>query len=160
MKPKFLAKSIASLIATSVTLTSALHALPQGEQVKAGTAAFSRAGGALNIRTSDRAIINYQSFNIGSAERVNFIQPSAQSITLNRVTAPNPSQILGALSSNGQIVLANPVRDLFRQRRGGKCGRFDRGRGAHRGFGFSRGADQFFELERRYREPREHHRGQ
>ena len=113
MKPKiFLAKSIATLLAT-ITLTSALHALPQGEQVRAGTAAFNRTGAALDIRTSDRAIINYQSFSIGAAERVNFIQPGAQSITLNRVTAPNPSQIFGTLTSNGRIVLANPYGIFF-----------------------------------------------
>jgi len=114
MKPKFfLAKSIATLLATGITLTSPLHALPQGAQVQAGTASFSQAGGALNIRTSDRAIINYQSFSIGGSERVNFIQPSTLSITLNRVTAPNPSQILGTLTSNGKIVLANPYGIYF-----------------------------------------------
>ncbi|MEO6753944.1 MAG: filamentous hemagglutinin N-terminal domain-containing protein, partial [Chthoniobacteraceae bacterium] len=114
MKPKtFLAKSIATLIATGITLTSALHALPLGEQVRAGSATFSRTGPMLDIRTSDRAIINYQSFSIGSGERVNFLQPGAQSITLNRVTAPNPSQIFGTLTSNGQIVLANPYGIFF-----------------------------------------------
>ena len=114
MKPKsFLAKSIATLIATTVTLTSALHALPQGAQVQSGTATFSHSGGALNIQTSDRAIINYQSFSIGGAERVNFIQPSTLSLTLNRVTAPNPSQIFGTLTSNGKIVIANPYGIFF-----------------------------------------------
>jgi filamentous hemagglutinin family protein len=114
MKPKhFLAKSIATLLATGITLTSALHALPQGEQVQAGAATFDRSGAALNIRTSDRAIINYQSFSIGAGERVNFLQPGAQSITLNRVTAPNPSQIFGTLTSNGHIVLANPYGIYF-----------------------------------------------
>ena len=114
MKPKsFLAKSIATLLATSVTLTSVLHALPQGEQVQAGAATFSRTGPMLDIRTGERAIINYQSFSIGSGERVNFVQPGAQSVTLNRVTAPNPSQIFGTLTSNGRIVLANPYGIFF-----------------------------------------------
>ena len=109
MKPTFfLAKSIATLLATTITFTSALHALPQGEQVRAGTATFDRAGAALNIRTSDRAIIDYRSFSIGGGERVSFIQPSALSMTLNRVTDPNPSRIFGTLQSNGKIVLANP----------------------------------------------------
>ncbi len=114
MKPKsFLAKSIATLIATTVTLTSALHALPQGAQVQSGAATFSQTGSTLNIQTSDRAIINYQSFSIGGAERVNFVQPSNLSLTLNRVTAPNPSQIFGTLTSNGTIVLANPYGIFF-----------------------------------------------
>ncbi len=114
MKPKFfLAKSIASLLATGVVLTSALHALPQGEQVGAGAAVFDRSGAVLNIRTSDRAIINYSSFNIGAGERVNFIQPGAQSITLNRVTEPNPTHIFGTLQANGKIVLANPYGIYF-----------------------------------------------
>ncbi|MEQ1851697.1 MAG: filamentous hemagglutinin N-terminal domain-containing protein, partial [Chthoniobacteraceae bacterium] len=109
----FLSKSIATLLATGITFTSALHALPQGEQVQSGTAVFERSAGALDIRTGERAIINYQSFNIGAAERVSFIQPSAQSITLNRVTEPNPSHIFGTLTSNGQIVLANPYGIFF-----------------------------------------------
>jgi len=113
MKTRFLSKSIATLLATSVTLTSALHALPQGEQVQAGTAVFDRSAAGLSIRTSDRAIINYNSFNIGAGERVNFIQPGAQSITLNRVVEPNPTQIFGTLQANGNIVLANPYGIFF-----------------------------------------------
>ncbi|MEO6787306.1 MAG: filamentous hemagglutinin N-terminal domain-containing protein, partial [Chthoniobacteraceae bacterium] len=114
MKPKsFLAKSIATLLAAGVTFPSALHALPQGAQVQAGAASFTRAGGALGIVTSDRAIINYSSFSIGTGESVNFIQPSALSITLNRVTDPNPSHIFGTLTSNGKIVLANPYGIYF-----------------------------------------------
>ena len=109
----FLSKSIATLLATGVTLTSTLHALPQGEQVAAGTAAFDRTGPVLNITTSDRAIINYSSFNIGAGERVNFVQPSALSITLNRVVEPNPSHIFGTLQANGKIVLANPYGIFF-----------------------------------------------
>jgi len=54
------------------------------------------------VQTSSRAIINWQGFDVGSTERVTFVQPSAQSITLNRVTgSQNPSQIMGAINANG-----------------------------------------------------------
>ena len=115
MKSKsILNKSIASLLATSVTFTSALGALPEGERVKAGTAVFDRSSaGTLNIRTSNQAIIDYRSFNIGAGEQVKFLQPTSQSVTLNRVTEPNPTQILGTLQANGHIVLANPYGIFF-----------------------------------------------
>ena len=114
MKPKsILSKSIATLVFAGMTLPSLLRALPLGEQVQAGTASFQRAGSVLSIQTSDRAIINYQSFGIGAGERVSFVQPSANSITLNRVTSANPSYIFGTLQANGHIVLANPYGIFF-----------------------------------------------
>ncbi len=65
------------------------------------------------IQSSDRAVINWQSFSIGAGERTHFQQPSASSVTLNRVTGVDPSSILGQLSANGQIVLVNPNGVMF-----------------------------------------------
>ncbi len=62
----------------------------------------------VQIEASDKAIINYQKFDIGLGEHVQFIQPSESSTVLNRVTAKNPSQILGELSGNGRVFLVNP----------------------------------------------------
>ena len=93
-----------------------LWAGPAGEQVVRGAATVDRAGaGTVITQTTDRAAINWQSFNIGATESVRFAQPSASSITLNRVLGQNPTEILGALSANGQIFLLNPNGVLFGQ---------------------------------------------
>ena len=57
---------------------------------------------------TNKGIIEWGSFSIGSNGWVNFTQPSASSITLNRVLGPDPSSIFGRLTANGQIFLTNP----------------------------------------------------
>ncbi|MGH7078799.1 MAG: filamentous hemagglutinin N-terminal domain-containing protein, partial [Acetobacteraceae bacterium] len=51
--------------------------------------------------------------NLGSAATVNFVQPSASAVTLNRVLAPDPSVIAGHIHANGGIVLTNPAGVVF-----------------------------------------------
>ena len=85
-----------------------LRANPTGESVAAGTATFDRTGNTLQITTGNRTIINWQDFSIANGEVTKFIQPSASSATLNRVTGGNLSAIYGDLESNGQIYLINP----------------------------------------------------
>ena len=53
------------------------------------------------------------SFNIAPNERTNFQQPSAASMTLNRVHAADPSTIAGQLNANGPLVLINPNGVVF-----------------------------------------------
>lgn len=55
----------------------------------------------------ETAILNFESFNVGSQSKVNFIQPDASSVALNRIFDQNPSLIFGALTANGQIYLVN-----------------------------------------------------
>ena len=83
--------------------------------VVAGQAGFSTAGKSLNVTNSPGAIINWQGFSIGADETTRFIQQSAASSVLNRVFGPDPSVILGALSSNGRVFLINPSGILFGQ---------------------------------------------
>ncbi|MGH2611928.1 MAG: filamentous hemagglutinin N-terminal domain-containing protein, partial [Rhabdochlamydiaceae bacterium] len=87
---------------------SSLFALPEGEEVVAGQADFHASDGrSVKISTSDKAIINYQKFNLSEGEHVQFIQPSAKSSVLNRVTGKDPSKILGKISANGRVFLVN-----------------------------------------------------
>ena len=58
-------------------------------------------------QTSNRAVINWNTFDIGTNATVNFLQPSAASVVLNRVNAANPIQIFGSLDSNGVVYLIN-----------------------------------------------------
>ena len=70
--------------------------------------------GVMQIQqNTDRMIADWNSFDIGSSESVTFLQPTANSIALNRVTGNNPSQIFGKLAANGNIFLINPNGILF-----------------------------------------------
>ena len=84
-------------------------ALPTGGQLVAGQATIAApVNNALTItQTSQRAAIDWQTFNVGSAASVNFIQPSSSAAILNRVLDPNPSQIFGRINANGQVFLTN-----------------------------------------------------
>lgn len=89
-------------------------ALPTGGQVVAGAASIQQAGAAMTIRqASEQAILNWQTFNIGASASVNFIQPGASSVALNRVLGSDPSAIYGSLTANGQVFLVNPSGVLF-----------------------------------------------
>ena len=73
------------------------------------------AGNMTINQQSDRATLNWQTFNIGTGNSVEFKQPSADSVALNRVWDPasNPSSILGHLIANGQVYLINRNGILF-----------------------------------------------
>jgi filamentous hemagglutinin family protein len=76
--------------------------------VVGGQAAISQAGTTLQVlQSSDRAVINWRDFSIQPNETTRFVQPSASSAVLNRVTSSTPSQLLGTLQANGQVYLMN-----------------------------------------------------
>src|SRR5262249_19524655 len=77
-----------------------VQANPVGPTVTQGKASFSSQGPQLTIQTSDRAFINWQSFNIGVGQTTTFIQPSSSSLVWNQINDSNPSQILGNLNAN------------------------------------------------------------
>ncbi|MCM0032143.1 two-partner secretion domain-containing protein, partial [Sandarakinorhabdus limnophila] len=66
-------------------------------------------------QTAARAVINWTSLDVASGHTLNFAQPNASSIVLNRVVGlPNggaitPTQIDGAISANGQVWILNPM---------------------------------------------------
>ncbi len=64
-------------------------------------------------QSTQRAILNWQSFSIGSSAWVNFSQPGASAVALNRVVGNDPSQIFGRLTANGQVFLVNNAGVLF-----------------------------------------------
>ena len=81
---------------------------PQGGIVTSGAAEITQSGNVTNVNQStDRASINWQTFNIKPAETVNFNQPGVSSVTLNRVIGNERSVIEGALNANGQVFLLN-----------------------------------------------------
>jgi len=65
------------------------------------------AGNTLILRqASDKATLDWKSFNIGADNTVRFEQPHSDSVALNRIHQADPSQILGTLTANGQIYMA------------------------------------------------------
>ncbi|MBK4738106.1 YDG domain-containing protein [Noviherbaspirillum pedocola] len=92
----------------------AAGALPTGGNVVAGQANIAQAGSGMTItQSSSRAAIEWQGFSIGQGNTVNFVQPSRDAVTLNRVLGPDASTIQGALQANGQVFLVNPNGILF-----------------------------------------------
>jgi filamentous hemagglutinin family protein len=89
-------------------------AQPAGPSVIAGQAQVSSSGATTFVNQStSKAIINWQDFSVGAGATVQFNQPNAAAITLNRVTGANISTIDGAIRANGQVWLLNPNGLLF-----------------------------------------------
>lgn len=86
---------------------------PQVPTVASGQVVFQQVGNTLNVTNTPGAIINWQSFNINRDELTRFIQQSAQSQVLNRITGGDPSRILGGLQSNGRVLIVNPNGVIF-----------------------------------------------
>jgi filamentous hemagglutinin family protein len=82
-------------------------------KVSAGSATAVAIGPQLNIRVSDRAILDWRSFNIAPGDTTTFLQPSAASVVWNRINDPNPSKLFGQLNANGVVVLANQAGFYF-----------------------------------------------
>ena len=105
-----------TVVAASLLIVGTAHAagLPGGGQVVAGSGSISQSGNTLTVtQTSNRMATNWQQFSIGQGNTVNFAQPSASSVALNRVLGSDPSVIQGALHANGQVFLINPNGVLF-----------------------------------------------
>ncbi|TAK72642.1 MAG: filamentous hemagglutinin N-terminal domain-containing protein, partial [Gammaproteobacteria bacterium] len=94
--------------------TGALYANPALDHVAAGDVSIQQASGSTVVnQNSQKAIINWQSFNIGQSESTHFQQP-AGGVALNRINgAQGPSSIYGRLTATGQIILMNPAGIYF-----------------------------------------------
>src|SRR5436190_2795280 len=89
---------------------------PDGANVVGGSATVQGQGTASVIvnQTSDRAIINWTTFNIGTNDTTRFNQPGSSSIALNRVVGGlGPSMIDGTLTANGRVFVINGDGILF-----------------------------------------------
>ena len=103
-----------ALAGPPVVAVPASNALPIGAQVAAGSASIAQTANRMDVtQSTQKAILNWQSFNIGSAAQVNFAQPNASAVALNRVLSSDPSAIYGKLTANGQVFLVNQAGVLF-----------------------------------------------
>lgn len=123
MKPLARAIALSSCWTLLVTGSAQLHAappannaLPKAAQawVERGIAAQVINGNNLTINQgSNKVILNWESFNIGKDAAVQFNQPSAAAVALNRIGDGSASQIFGRLGANGTIYLVNNNGILF-----------------------------------------------
>lgn len=93
-------------------------ALPSGGNVTGGSASLNYGDDRLDIhQTTDRAIIEWDSFNIGKGATTQFHQPGSESLAVNRITGGgiDPTRILGSLIANGKVIVLDPNGVIFGQ---------------------------------------------
>jgi len=99
-----------SLLVGALTLAfyaRPLAANPSGFHSVYGQTEVSVSGNTTLVQqSSDKAIVNWDSFNINANEHVSIIQPQG-GIALYRVIGQDASRILGSLSATGSLFLVN-----------------------------------------------------
>src|ERR1700733_9403914 len=90
---------VAALMATTALVSVGAEAQQTGLAVASGQASItsSKSGDTVIRHTTKRALLNWQSFSIASATSVQFVQPNAGAIALNRFPGPAASLIDGQL---------------------------------------------------------------
>ncbi|MFJ3313895.1 YDG domain-containing protein [Herbaspirillum huttiense] len=110
-------KKVSRRLAAAAALSAAsalAMAGPSGGAVTAGSGSISQSGNTTTVtQGSQNLSVNWQSFNTSSGEKVNFVQPSASAIAVNRIQDVNATQFMGQLNANGQVYLINPNGILF-----------------------------------------------
>jgi filamentous hemagglutinin family protein len=121
-QPRLARKTLSLAVALCFTasgraadINPVIAGLPMGGTVAAGSVSSELTGNKLTLTQSGpRAILDWQSFNIGTGKTVEFVQPNASAAVLNRVSAnAGLSEIYGTLSANGMVLLMNPNGVLF-----------------------------------------------
>jgi filamentous hemagglutinin family protein len=111
----------------SATLTTATLALgsayalagipatgPSGGVITTGCGSITQSATLTTItQASPRLSLTWNTFNISAHDTVDFVQPSASAIAVNRILDVNGTQILGHLNANGQVYLINPNGIVF-----------------------------------------------
>ncbi|WP_269790128.1 MBG domain-containing protein [Stenotrophomonas sp. Iso1] len=106
-------------LTAALLLTGSLQAtaqtLPQGQIIRSGSAIINVSGAVMTIDQASRAsLIEWDSFNIGAANTVQFnLLQGSQATAINLVTGNSGSAISGQLTSNGQVFLINQAGITF-----------------------------------------------
>ena len=90
--------------------STAANANPADGVVASGAATITSTASELTVnQATDRAVINWKSFDIANGETTRFVQPGASSVALNRVVnSAQASAINGNLFANGRVLVINP----------------------------------------------------
>ncbi|QRX83423.1 filamentous hemagglutinin N-terminal domain-containing protein [Glaciimonas sp. PAMC28666] len=104
----------AAALAVAALAAAGVQAAPAAGQVVNGAGSIGQSGAITTITQGSQNLgLTWQSFNIAKQETVNFVQPNASAIAVNRIADVNGTQILGHLNANGQVFLINPNGFLF-----------------------------------------------
>lgn len=100
---------VAASLPIAAPLPTYAQTLPTGAVVTAGKVTINTPNAnALVVRQdTQRAVVNWSSFNIGKGSTVDFAQPNASAATLNVVKGATPTDIAGTLKANGSVFLIN-----------------------------------------------------
>jgi trimeric autotransporter adhesin len=107
-----------SLLSASLGMTGLAHAgnAPTGGQIVSGSGQIQQSGNTTTIQQNSKVLsLNWQSFDVGADQTVNFLQPGTSSVAVNRILGNSASEIFGHLNANGQVWLINPNGVLFGQ---------------------------------------------
>ncbi|MFZ3072329.1 MAG: filamentous hemagglutinin N-terminal domain-containing protein, partial [Thermodesulfobacteriota bacterium] len=92
----------------AASIAGIVEAAPTGGVITNGSGDITQEDTATNIQqNTQRLDINWQTFSTGVAESINFFQPNADSIAINRVIGGLPSELMGALTANGRVFVLN-----------------------------------------------------
>ena len=80
--------------------------MPTGASIQSGDVSISgiNTDHIIIDQSTNKSIINWNSFSIHKKGQVDFNMPSSSSSSLNRVTGSTPSSIAGKLNSNGKVI--------------------------------------------------------
>ena len=94
-----------SLLWAAPPLPAGTLPVPAAAWVASGAASRAVSGANLTItQQSQRAVLDWQSFNVSADAKVRFDQPNSSAAALNRIHDANPSVIQGQLSANGEVL--------------------------------------------------------
>lgn len=107
----------ALVTAGAIGTTAARAGGLSGGVVAVGSATISTPASNKTVidQTSAKALINWDAFSIPGGYSVEFHQPTASAIAVNRVVGPNASAIDGQLLANGNVWLINSNGIVFGQ---------------------------------------------
>ncbi|WP_171295052.1 filamentous hemagglutinin N-terminal domain-containing protein, partial [Acinetobacter sp. WCHA29] len=116
MKLNYLTVEIRALLAASLIVPNFAFALPQGGNVVAGQADIKNVNSTYMTidQKSNRAVVNWDSFNVGKNDWVDIRQQKSSDALLNRVTGNNLSEIAGKITAKGQVFIVNPNGIIFK----------------------------------------------
>jgi len=107
---------VIGIIAWGAIALGDVDAAPADGQVTSGAGTINQAGDTTTInQATPNLSLSWGQFNIAPHEVVNFVQPSASAIAVNRIFDTSATQIMGQLNANGQIYLINPNGIVFGQ---------------------------------------------
>ncbi|WP_187411239.1 filamentous hemagglutinin N-terminal domain-containing protein [Saccharophagus sp. K07] len=105
---------LALAIAAHIFLSGNALGAPDGGNIVGGSGVIEQGVDVTKVvQESSRLAVDWQSFDIGKNERVEFIQPGQSAVALNRILGNKGTEILGRIDANGHVILVNPRGVVF-----------------------------------------------